>query len=127
MGKYRIKITPSKSVLCDVDDTILAWALPGESFEDHPEAIEMTTLSGAKVKYLPMWDNIDTIKRFYERGYEVIIWSASSKEWAEQAVQKLGISDWVDLCISKPDYYVDDREVGHFMFPEKRLYKPRKL
>ncbi len=121
-SKRKQKIIPSKSVFCDVDDTLIAWPKPGQGFENHPDAITVD-MFGTMMKVLPMWDNIATLKSFYEKGYEVVVWSLSSKQWAEHIVKKLKIEDWVDYCVSKPDFYIDDKEIGHFMLPEKRIYK----
>jgi len=125
MSKRKFKIVPSKSVFSDVDDTLIMWEPEGGNFKNHPEAIEID-MFGTKKLFLPMWDNIQKLKIFYERGYEVVVWSLSSKEWADKVVDALGIREWVDYCVSKPDFYLDDREVDHFMLPEKRIYYPHK-
>jgi hydroxymethylpyrimidine pyrophosphatase-like HAD family hydrolase len=123
--KRKYKIVPSKSIFSDVDDTLIKWAEPGCNFKDHPEAIKLD-MFGSPIWVLPMWENINALKKFYESGYEVVVWSLSSKQWAEEVVKVLGIEQWVDYCVSKPDFFLDDREITHFMLPEKRIYYPYK-
>lgn len=115
------KIIPSRSVFVDIDDTVLLWEKPGQSFKNHPDRIEMT-MFGSTRYFLPMRGNIEKLKSFYERGYEIVMWSLSSKEWAEEAVEKLGLKEYVDFCVSKPDFIIDDKDATHFMLPEKRIY-----
>lgn len=121
MPKRKQKIIPSKSVFSDVDDTLIRWPIDGQTFDNHPEAFEVD-MFGKKMKVLPMWDNIATLKSFHEKGYETIVWSLSSKQWAEYIVKKLNLEDWVDHCLSKPDFYIDDKDINHFMLPSKRIY-----
>lgn len=117
----KIKIIPSRSVFVDVDDTLIKWEIEGISFQNHPECITLD-MFGTQKRFLPMWSNINKVKSFYEKGYEIVIWSLSSKQWAEQVVKKLGLEDYVDFCVSKPDFYIDDKEADHFMLADKRIY-----
>jgi hypothetical protein len=126
MDKRKYKIVPSRSLFSDVDDTLIKWPEPGSSFQNHPEAIQLVMFDGTPEWYIPMWENINTLKKFYETGYEVVVWSLSSKQWAEQVVDKLGLRPWVDYCVSKPDFFLDDREPNHFLLPEKRIFHPFK-
>jgi hypothetical protein len=126
MSKRKYKIVPSRSIFSDVDDTLIKWPQPGTSFKDHPDAIELNMLGGGTMWVIPMLENINALKKFYETGYEVVVWSMSSKQWADVVVDKLGLREWVDYCVSKPDFYLDDYEVTHFMFPEKRIFYPHK-
>lgn len=119
----KYKIIPSKSVFCDVDSTLIEWAQPGETFEKHPRAI-LVEMFGETKYVVPMLRNIETLKKLYTKGYEVVVWSLSSKQWAEYIVEQLGLKDYVDFCVSKPDFFLDDKEVSDFMLPEKRLYHP---
>lgn len=125
MDKRLYKIVPSRSVFVDCDDTLIHWPVPGsgDTFELRDDKITMD-LFGTPLHVIPMEDNINTLKQFYQRGYEIVVWSLSSKQWAEQVVERLGLKDYVDFCVSKPDFYIDDRPVEHFMLPEKRLYAP---
>lgn len=124
MAKRKMKIVPSRSVFVDVDDTLVKWEMEGSSFENHPECLVLD-MFGTPKRVLPMWGNINKVKAFYEKGYEVVIWSLSSKQWAEQVVKRLGLEEWVDFCVSKPDFYIDDKDASHFMLEDKRVYIPR--
>lgn len=125
MQKRKYKIVPSRSIFSDVDDTLIKWAEPGCDFKNHPDAVELN-MFGSQIWVIPMLENINTLKKFYETGYEVVVWSLSSKQWADEVVDKLGLRPWVDYCVSKPDFFLDDREVTHFMLPEKRIFYPLK-
>lgn len=121
MKKKVIKIQPSRAVYVDVDDTLIIWPGDNMDFNNHPEKIQMDCM-GKLLTVIPHHRHIAILKRFYESGYDIVVWSASSKEWAQQAINKLGIEDWVDYCLSKPDFYIDDRDINHFILPEKRIY-----
>lgn len=125
MSKRKYKITPSRSIFCDVDDTLIKWPAPDEDFKNHPDAIELD-MFGTPLWVIPMTTNINTLKKFYETGYEVIVWSMSSKQWAEKVIEKLGLSSWIDYCVSKPDFFLDDCEAVRFMIPERRIFYPHK-
>ena len=44
------------------------------------------------------------------RGYSIVVWSAGGSDWAEVAVEALGIEDWVDVVMPKIDFHLDDVE-----------------
>jgi len=121
--KKRIKIIPSKSVFCDVDDTLIKWPTKKRSFQDNPKAIKLNFL-GNKMTVLPLEENIAKLKSFHKKGYEIVVWSLSSKQWAEYIVKKLNLTNYVDVCLSKPDFYIDDKDAAEFMLPDKRIYHP---
>lgn len=49
------------------------------------------------------------LKHCHNRGDFVIVWSKNGVSWAEQAVKKLKLTKYVDLVMSKPSRYVDDK------------------
>jgi phosphoserine phosphatase len=50
----------------------------------------------------------EILQDFKARGHTVVVWSAGGAEWAETVVKLLGLTESVDLCIDKPDWYFDD-------------------
>lgn len=122
MEKKRIKRMPTRSIFCDVDDTLIQWS--SSKYFDKSKSIKLHFMN-YEVEVSPNDSNIEAVKNFYRRGYEVIIWSATGKEWGELVAKQLGLEDYVDYYLSKPDFYIDDLSVENFMMPMQRLwYKP---
>lgn len=110
---------PVRSVFVDCDDTLIMWA--SNKYYKPTEAL-LLEFMGYKVIVSSNDTNIAKVKEFYKRGYEVIIWSATGKEWAELVVKTLDLTDHVDYCLAKPDFYIDDLTVDQFMIPEQRIW-----
>lgn len=70
---------------------------------------------------MPHQANINFLIKMWKLGYEVIVWSKTGKSWASAVTKALGIEQYVDHCLTKPDFYMDDLEVDHWMGP--RIYK----
>ena len=43
-----------------------------------------------------------------EQGFEVILWSARGKQYAEEQANRFGVLDCFTVVVSKPGYLVDD-------------------
>lgn len=119
MEKKRIKRMPIKTIYCDVDDTLWMWS--SNQYYKESESIEIEFMNYT-VKVSPNDSNIAKLKEFYNKGYEVVVWSATGQEWASLAVKKLGLENFVDYCLGKPDFYIDDLSVNQFMISEQRLW-----
>jgi FMN phosphatase YigB (HAD superfamily) len=104
------------TLFSDVDETLILFGK-----EDHPEAIELEN-NGFKMRVVPHKKHIDMIKRCKFRGHRIVVWSAGGSEWAEHVVKSLGLEDYVDLVISKPDFYIDDLKSDKFMPESNRVY-----
>jgi len=48
-------------------------------------------------------------------GNGVVVWSRSGYEWATAVVKALQIEDFVDIILSKPQSYYDDKVAEKFM------------
>lgn len=110
---------PVRSVFVDCDDTLIMWS--SNKYYKPNEAMELHFMN-YKVTVSPNDTNIAKVKEFYKKGYEVIIWSATGKEWAELVVKTLELTDHIDCCLSKPDFYIDDLELTQFTVPEMRIW-----
>jgi len=51
----------------------------------------------------------DYARRKLAAGFEVILWSARGKAYAETQADKFGVRDCFSVIISKPGFIVDDR------------------
>lgn len=104
-----LHIRSDSTVFFDVDETLISWNrqhnIKGEDrlpFKD-PYGNETFYLKPHKV-------HIRLLKQFKGRGYTVIVWSKQGDRWAKEVVYKLGIQDHVDIIMSKPDKFVDDKD-----------------
>lgn len=98
----------NKSIFSDVDDTLIMYTFPIE-FAHRTITIDN---NGWKQTVLPHYEHIEMLKRFKFLGYKVVVWSATGSQWAEKITKELGLEPYVDICMSKPGYYVDDLH-GH--------------
>lgn len=102
----------------DVDDTLIMWNPTEEQIAKYgmvyvsPDMLE-TTL----VPHLP---NIDQLRKHKLRGHTIIVWSAGGYQWAAEAIKFLQLEEYVDLVISKPTWFYDDKDAEEFM--GKRQY-----
>jgi len=109
----------SKVIFVDVDNTLLF------SLREYPHEVthEVVKINGRK-----FWvhaPHIEMIKDFKARGHSIVVWSAGGAEWAEAAVLALNLEELVDVVLSKPDWYIDDKKASEFMEEGKRFYKAR--
>lgn len=66
--------------------------------------------------------HVQLLKEFKARGFTIIVWSAAGAEWCEKICKEFELSMYVDLCIGKPDWFIDDKPSYEFMSEEKRTY-----
>lgn len=101
VGVKRMQIlTNDLSCPVDVDRTLVTIG--------HPEG-ELTYM-GRKIKVHK--GNIQALLNHKARGHLVIVWSDGGWEWARDVVEWLGIENYVDLCMSKPKWYIDDKDAN---------------
>ncbi len=94
-----------KVISVDVDDTLILWDL--SAYPDMPR-IEVD-YAGYKSTLIPHQKNINLLIKLAKLGYEIVVWSATGYDWAELIVAELNLGEYVTLCMSKPRYYVDDK------------------
>lgn len=106
-------------VFCDVDDTLLMWgkAKKGE------KVVTVTSPYDGTQEYLrPHKGHIKILKDRKARGSFIVVWSAGGFRWAQAAVKALGLDNHVDLIMTKPHCYIDDKEAKDIM--GERIYLP---
>jgi len=126
----RKKHFPTRTVAFDVDGTLLLYPedldMIEEQFAFQPGIREFRFEPLNLIfNLIPHTQNINELKSYYNKGFEVIVWSAGSKEWAQAAVTQLGLNGYVDVVTTKPEVYVDDLDVTEWMGVRHFLtYKP---
>lgn len=97
----------------DVDETLITKVPTGTTRPSNCIFLEYG--KGVEV-FLPCTDNIRLlIHHKITRNYGIIVWSANGKEWAEKVVRTLDLHQYVDIIMTKPNKYVDDKPVSNWM------------
>ncbi len=116
----------NKPFYSDVDDTLLMWG-----FDRDPKYWDQVICIEAhnnfydihmKEYLVPNEKNIQELINHSNDGWEIIVWSAAGKEWAEAAVKALKLEPYVDDIKCKPVKFLDDLKASEFMSEDKRIY-----
>ncbi len=108
------------TIFVDVDDTLVMWGVKAKKGE---KLIAVTNPHDGKQDYLaPHLGHIKVLKDRKARGSFIVVWSAGGYAWATSVVKALGIQDHVDLVMTKPHMYIDDKKASEFM--TEHLYIP---
>jgi FMN phosphatase YigB (HAD superfamily) len=103
-----ITLADNNVAFFDVDDTLIHWKCPAGRERDIIEIqIDENHFSAFVV---PHRVHIERLKRHKVIGNAVVVWSRSGSEWAEAVVKALDLEGYVDICMSKPFYYYDDKK-----------------
>ena len=102
----------------DVDETLIIHENPLSysryvDVEDPLEAGKFITLGVNE----PM---VKILKDESLRGAFIIVWSRSGHQWAEAIVKALNLSYYVNIVMTKPQVYLDDKEVSEWL--KDRIY-----
>jgi hypothetical protein len=110
-------IKSHKTVFFDIDETLVLFDWEGTDKYIGGEVLVSITdpATNVSVLALPHKRHIDLMRQFKARGHTVIVWSAGGYDWAHRAVVALGIESMVDVVMSKPDWYVDDKPACAYM------------
>lgn len=102
-----LELPDGPTVAFDVDDTLIMWNAP----EDHEGEVEMLEIDceGVKSYRAVNKHTVNLLKKFYESGHIVVVWSASGVRWVRAVCKALCIDDYVHLKMSKLSYFVDDK------------------
>lgn len=103
-----MKVAKSEHTICfDVDDTLIMWD------ENHTQPFEgcvavVCPYDGNTSYHRPHKRHIGFLKKQHAKGYTVVVWSAGGSEWAKAVTLALGLEEFVDFVMAKPQKYVDD-------------------
>jgi hypothetical protein len=101
-----IKINNARTVMVDIDDSVLLWN--PELYPHSPNDIITLEEGGRLHQFIPHTKNIEFIKKLKLQGYGLIFWSAGGNDWCERIVKELKLEDIADICMSKPEFAIDD-------------------
>lgn len=101
-----ITIAGPKTLYVDVDNTLVTWDGPNYTVNE---------------KYVTL------IQQFRARGHTIIVWSQGGAEWAASVVYEFNLNSYVTACISKPDWFADDKAASEFLPEMNRIYLPESL
>ena len=107
-----------KTVFFDVDDTLCEWYPCSEGEKD----ATYFNVNGHEFYKKAIMPNINGLKAHHRAGHLVVVWSAGGSNHAANVIRALGIEDYVDVILTKPDYYYDDKPAIEWM-PEEAQFK----
>ena len=105
-----------KTVYFDCDDTLLEWKTCNE---DEVGSIRIEN-NGHRFYKKAISANISALIDHSLAGHLVVVWSAGGSTWAETIIKALQIEPYVDVILSKPDFYYDDKDPSHWL-PERQF------
>ena len=109
MGMIVLNKTRKKTVCFDVDNTLIMWIKPGETVPEGAKTVTLyDELAPEGRTFYPHTKHIERIKDLKNKSQLVVVWSATGVNWAEKIVRLLGLEEYVDLVMSKPDQLYDD-------------------
>jgi hypothetical protein len=114
-------VNQESTIFVDCDDTLIMW---GEYKEfDIREKIEIKSpYDNTSSFHFIHKGHIKVLKDRKARGSFIVVWSAGGFAWAEAVVKALGLEEYVDLCMTKPHAYIDDKKAEEFM--GEHIYLP---
>lgn len=110
-----IVVDKESTIFIDIDDTLVMWG--------KDNAIEIAEpYYGEPTHVTPHKGHIKILKDRKARGSCIIVWSAGGYRWAEAVIKALGLEPYVDLIMTKPHAYIDDKRPDEFM--GEHIYLP---
>lgn len=99
----------SKTVYCDVDETLVFW--------NRPKCIHSIVVEGYIL--LPNVKQIAKLREHSENGDTIYLWSGGGRAWAFAVACALKINSLIDEFLTKPDIYYDDLDFVGFAPPRR--------
>jgi phosphoserine phosphatase len=112
-----IIIKSSRSVFIDVDNTLI---FARAEFPRASQKEEEVIINGREFRI--HLAHVEIIKDFKARGQCVVIWSQGGWEWANKIVEVLELEEYVDVIMSKPDWYFDDKGSEDWLGESRKHY-----
>lgn len=103
-------ITNRNTTFWDVDDTLVMHALSTESI-----GIQDPIDPSHSVIVTPNNNMIRLMLEEKARGSFIIVWSRGGDAWAEAVIRALELQNTVDLVMTKPMAYFDDKPIEEWL------------
>lgn len=95
----------------DVDDTLVRWNYHAKPFEG-----SVRVECHGFVHYVePLLTHVNQLKAHKARGHTIIVWTKGGAAWGSAVIKALGLEEFVDLVIEKPQWCYDDTEYSDFL------------
>jgi len=65
---------------------------------------------------IPMPNVVANVRRLFEGGVSLYLWSSGGADYAREAAHELGLADCFAGFLPKPDAYIDDQSVADWRF-----------
>ncbi len=106
-------VRTESTVFVDCDDTLIMWNT--ELAAGKALVSVMNPHDGTYSHLVPHLGHIKVLKDRKARGSFIVVWSSGGFAWAEQVVKALGLQESVDLIMTKPHMYIDDKPCTAWM------------
>lgn len=113
-------IDTESTIFVDVDDTLVMWNADIIA-ANYTSTVRITSPhDGSVSNLLPHRGHIKILKDRKARGSFIVVWSAGGFAWANAVVKALNLEAYVDLIMTKPHAYIDDKQASEIM--GERIY-----
>ena len=99
-----IKADNRKTAYFDCDETLVMWGADPKEADTKVLCLERGNLCVKLHK-----KHIQLLKDLYCIGWGIVVWSQGGVEHATAIVKQLGLEQYVDFVLPKPEMYVDDK------------------
>lgn len=112
-----MQVIDNDHVACfDVDDTLINWYWGYDLELARQEGLTLEISDGKfSNSVVPNKNHIELLKRYKGKGKTIIVWTAAGYEWGKRVVEALGLTEYVDFVMTKPEKYVDDLHADEWM------------
>ena len=114
-------INIESAIFTDVDDTLVMWK-EAETAKVEDMVCVKCPHYNTEQWLVPHKGHIKILRDRKARGSFIVVWSAGGFAWAEAVVKALELEQYVDLIMTKPHAYIDDKQAAEIM--GERIYIP---
>ena len=125
-------IENERVIFCDVDETLITHDAANLGTRNASE-LAVFVKNPHTNENIVVYKNLPMIRCLIEekaRGGFIVVWSMGGNAWAKNVLTELELDDKVDLVMSKPFAYFDDKPVESWLkyrlfIEPKTLYKEK--
>ena len=120
------KLPDQTTIFYDVDDTLILHKVV-KTEENEKEFIKIQDPHyECTHEVVPHKEHIQSLKDNSKAGHNIIVWSGGGSDWASAVIKTLGLNEYVDVIVNKPDFWYDDVESEEVLYPSFRIWKEPK-